>query len=127
MSQLVTITMLAGEFIHPAWREEGTVHEVEKEIAERWVKYGSAKYGSDPSAKTGDTSGTTHELGSFPSADLFAAAGFSTIDSVKKLVAEKGDSWPKSVKGITKPLAAKVSEFLEAQARTAEHPPTAGN
>lgn len=116
MSQLVTITMLAGEFIHPAWREEGTVHEVDKEIAERWVKHGSAKYGSDPFAKTVDASAVTHELGEFPSAALFAAAGYTTLDAIKAMITEKGDVWPKSVKGMTKALAAKVSEALEAMA-----------
>jgi hypothetical protein len=111
---LVTITMLRGEFIHPAWREEGTVIEVDQRIADRWIAHGSAKLGGVVGEDQPPE--VISELGDFPSADLFTAAGITTLDAVKALITEKGDAWPKSVKGMTKPLAAKVSEALEALA-----------
>ncbi len=114
--QKVTITMLKGEFIHPEWREEGTVHDVEKTIADRWVRHGSAEYGGE-AGKVVVT--VTHQLGDFPGAQQFADAGITTIAAVKALIAEKGDAWPKSVKGITKAVAGKVSEALEALAAVA--------
>jgi len=115
----VTITMLKGEFIAPEWREEGTVHEVPKEIADAWIAHGSAVLGGNVGdrPKTGTSS---HDLGEFPSAALFAAAGFTSLDAVKELIADKGDAWPKSVKGMNKSLAAKVSEALEAMALESE-------
>lgn len=124
MSEKRVITMLKGEFIAPAWREEGTVHKVDQEIADQWVKHGSAKLGGElknASSKAKPADGT--ELGdfaSFPASAKFAAAGFTSVEAVQALVAEKGDEWPKSVKGITKGETAKASEALEALAKPAE-------
>lgn len=116
---LVTITMLKGEFIHPAWRDEGTVHEVDQRIADRWIAHGSAKLGgvADSAPET-----TTHELGEFPGADKFVSSGIMTLDEVKALITQHGDAWPKHVKGMTKAIAAKVSEALEAMNKPAEPP-----
>ena len=114
----VRITMTAGEFISPEWRERGTSFDIEKSIAERWVKHGSAVYGDadiEPEAET-------HELGEFPGADKFAAVGITTLAGVNALIAQHGDAWPKQVKGMTKPMAAKVSEALEAMNKPAEPP-----
>jgi hypothetical protein len=124
MSKLVVITMLRGEFIAPAWREEGTVLEVDQRIADRWIEHGSAKLGGElknASSKAKLTDGP--ELGdfaSFPASKKFAEAGFTSVEAVQALVAEKGDEWPKSVKGITKGETGKVSEALEALAKPAE-------
>lgn len=110
--------MLKGEFIHPEWRERAASFEIEKSIAERWVKHGSAVYGdADIEPET-----TSHELGEFPGADKFAAVGITTLAGVTALIAQHGDAWPKQVKGITKPMAAKVSEVLEAMNKPAEPP-----
>ena len=114
----VRITMTKAEFIAPEWRERGTAFDIEKTIAERWVKAGFAVFGDadiEPEA-------ATHELGEFPGADKFAAVGITTLDGVKALIAQHGDAWPKHVKGITKPMAAKVSEALEAMNKPAEPP-----
>lgn len=119
----VVITMLKGEFIHPAWREEGTVLEVDQRIADRWIAHGSAKLGGDLKNASSKPKPAGPELGdfaSFPASKKFAEAGFTSIDAVKALVAEKGDDWPKSVKGITKGETGKVSEGLEALAKPAE-------
>lgn len=121
--KLVVITMLKGEFIHPAWREEGTVHEVDQRIADRWIEHGSAKLGGELKNATKPKAAEGPELGnfaSFPASAKFAAAGFTSVEAVQALVAEKGDEWPKSVKGITKGETGKVSEALEALAKPTE-------
>ncbi len=114
----VRITMTKGEFISPEWRERGKSFDIEKPIAEAWVKHGSAVYGDadiEPEA-------ATHELGEFPGADKFAAMGITTLAGVKELITQHGDAWPKHVKGMTKPVAGKVSEALEAMSKPAETP-----
>ena len=120
--KLVVITMLKGEFIHPAWREEGTVHEVDQRIADRWIEHGSAKLGGELKNATKPKAADTDlgDFASFPASAKFAAAGFTSIEAVQALVAEKGDEWPKSVKGITKGETGKVSEALEALAKPTE-------
>lgn len=115
---LVRITMLRGEFIHPAWRERSTSFEIEKSIAERWIAHGSAVLGdADIEPET-----TTHELGEFPGADKFAGVGITSLAGVKALITQHGDAWPKHVKGMTKAIAAKVSEALEAMNKPTEPP-----
>lgn len=126
MSKMVVITMLRGEFIHPAWREEGTVIEVDERIAERWIAFGSAVLGGELPAGGESTQTAAVNLGSFadfPGSDKFAAAGITSIDAVKAFVAEKGDAWPKTV-GITKAVAAKVSAALEQLGQPAQDPKT---
>lgn len=121
-NKLVTMTMTREEMIGDTWRLVGEVVEVPLITARRWVDAGYATHGGAiGDSKPGPPS---HELGDFPSAALFAAAGFTTLEKVKALIAEKGDTWPKSVKSMTKPLAAKVSEFLEAQAKQSEQTAT---
>lgn len=114
----VRITMTKAEFIAPEWRERGAAFDIEKSIAERWVKHGSAVYGDAEI----ETETATHELGEFPGADKFAAAGITTLAAVNALIAQHGDAWPKHVKGMTKPVAAKVSEALEAMNKPAQPP-----
>lgn len=105
-----TITMLTGELIGTTWREKDDVVVCEKAIADRWVKHGSAIYGGT----AGEVATiAAFEPADFPGADKFQAAGISTIDGVKALIAANGDTWPKQVKGITKPIAAAVSAKLE--------------
>ena len=119
----VVITMTKGEFIHPAWREEGTVHEVDQRIADRWIAHGSARLGGDLKNARSKPKASEPELGdfaSFPASKKFAEAGYTSIEAVKALVADKGDEWPKSVKGITKGETGKVSEALEALAKPVE-------
>lgn len=114
----VRITMTKAEFIAPEWRERGVAFDVEKSIAERWVKHGSAVYGDAEI----EPESATHELGEFPGADKFAAAGITTLAGVNALIAEHGDAWPKHVKGMNKATAGKVSEALEAMNKPAQPP-----
>lgn len=121
MSKLVVITMLKGEFIAPGWREEGTVHEVDQEVADQWVKHGSAKLGGELAG--GNSQQGTPDLGTFadfPGAEQFVAAGITSIEGVKQLIEKHGDAWAKEVKGIGKAIAAKVSEALEALSKPAD-------
>jgi hypothetical protein len=123
---MVTMTMIKADMIGDVWREPGTVVEVQDSVARHWVSAGYATLGGVIGENAPVVS--THELGDFPSAALFAAAGFPTLDAVKALIAEKGDAWPKSVKGMNKTLSSKVSEALEkiAQPQTTEAQETAG-
>lgn len=126
--ELVVITMIHGEFIAPAWREPGTVLEVDKRIADRWIAHGSAKLGGE--LGTVDTQPSLGSFADFPGSDKFAAAGITSVEGVKELVAAKGDAWAKEIKGITKAISAKVSEALEAMNRAeqaADQKPTEGN
>lgn len=119
----VVITMTKGEFIHPAWREPGDVLEVDQRIADRWIAHGSATLGGELKNASSKAKPVVSELGdfaSFPASKKFAEAGFTSIDAVKALVADKGDEWPKSVKGITKKETGEVSGALEALAKPAE-------
>jgi hypothetical protein len=118
-NQLVTMTMTKEEMIGDVWRLVGDVVEVPLVTARRWVDAGYATMGGNVGDKP-KTGTSSHDLGEFPSAALFAAAGFTSLDAVKELIAEKGDAWPKSVKGMNKSLAAKVSEALEAMALETE-------
>lgn len=126
--KMVVITMLRGEFIAPAWREEGTVLEVEQAIADRWVKFGSAKLGGELAG--GNSQQNAPDLGAFaefPGSEQFVAAGITSIEGVKQLIEKHGDAWAKEVKGIGKAIAAKVSEALEALSKPAEPEKTETN
>ena len=116
----VTITMTREEMIGDVWRLAGDVVEVHPLVAKRWVEGGYAKFGGVLSEQ--EPEAATHELGEFPGADKFAAVGITTLAGVTALIAQHGDAWPKQVKGITKPMAAKVSEVLEAMNKPAEPP-----
>lgn len=115
--RMATITMVCGEFIAPAWREPGTVLQVEQQIADRWVRHGSAVLGGSLEDAEQATPRTGEELGefeSFPGSAQFAAAGVTSLDAVKSLIAKHGDAWTKQIKGMTKAIASSVSEALEA-------------
>ncbi len=111
--RMAIITMTRGEFIAPAWREPGTVLQVEQDIADRWIKHGSAVLGGNADEVQTNTNVTPGEFETFPGAALFVAAGVNSVDGVKALIEQFGDAWPKSVKGMTKAIALKVSELLE--------------
>ena len=111
--------MMREEMIGDVWRLVGDVVEVHPLVAKRWVEGGYAKFGG---VLSDEPEVATHELGEFPGADKFAAAGITTLAGVNALIAQHGDAWPKQVKGMTKPMAAKVSEALEALNKPAEPP-----
>lgn len=111
-SMPVTMTMTKPESIHGIWRPVGEVVEVPAEVARYWVAAGFATLGGQ--LDTDDASNVViHQLGEFPAADKFAAAGLANVQQIREFIGQHGDNWPKQIKGITKAIASKVSEELE--------------
>lgn len=107
---LVTMTMTKPEMISGVWRLVGDVVEVQLQTARRWVSAGYATHGGTIEDRPAEVS---HQLGEFPAAEKFAAVGLQTVQQIREFINQHGDNWPKQIKGITKPIASKVSEELE--------------
>lgn len=101
--QTITITV-ASQLVECVVRQKGDVVEVTKRHAKYLIDNKAARDGG----KAGGKRTADSELDGWPGDEALAKAGITTIEALKKLIANKGDLWAKEINGIGKATSADV-------------------
>lgn len=103
------------------WQLAGSVLEVDDVLGKRRIPRHAVETSealTDPdSVEVDEDSGDSQdagELADYPGADDLAAVGITTIDGLRNLIDEHGDTWHSQVNGIGKSTAGKIVELLQA-------------